>query len=113
MKKKSKYYDIRTMMQAYPDAKYYMAIGERSNGKTYSALDYVLDNYFEKGEQFADLAILIRILCRICANAATENAFPACNPNAFRILSECFSGIKKSPQPRRTGRFKILSPFLG
>ena len=23
MKKKSKYYDIRTMMQAYPDAKYY------------------------------------------------------------------------------------------
>ena len=31
MKKKSKYYDIRTMMQAYPDAKYYMAIGERSN----------------------------------------------------------------------------------
>ena len=55
MKKKSKYYDIRAMMQAYPDAKYYMAIGERSNGKTYSALDYVLDNYFEKGEQFAYL----------------------------------------------------------
>lgn len=55
MRKKFKYYDVRDMMKTYPDAKYYMVIGERSNGKTYSALDYVLDNYFNKGEQFAYL----------------------------------------------------------
>lgn len=30
-----------------------MAFGERSNGKTYSALDYALERYFKHGEQFA------------------------------------------------------------
>lgn len=52
---KSKYYNIAHLLKKYPDAKYYMAIGERSNGKTYSALDYALENYFKKGEQFAYL----------------------------------------------------------
>ena len=51
MKKKSKYYDIRTMMQAYPDAKYYMAIGERSNGKTYAWKELCLDTYINTGEK--------------------------------------------------------------
>lgn len=55
MPKKFKYYNIRDLLSKYPNAKYYMAIGERSNGKTYSALDYVLENYFTKGEQFAYL----------------------------------------------------------
>lgn len=55
MPRKFKYYDIRTLLSKYPDAKYYMAIGERSNGKTYSALEYVLERYFEMGEQFAYL----------------------------------------------------------
>lgn len=50
---KTKYYNIAHLLKKYPDAKYYMAIGERSNGKTYSALDYALENYFKKGEQFA------------------------------------------------------------
>lgn len=50
---KSKYYNIAHLLKKYPGAKYYMAIGERSNGKTYSALDYALENYFKKGEQFA------------------------------------------------------------
>lgn len=50
---KPKYYNIAHLLKKYPGAKYYMAIGERSNGKTYSALDYALDNYFKKGEQFA------------------------------------------------------------
>lgn len=50
---KTKYYNIAHLLKKYPGAKYYMAIGERSNGKTYSALDYALENYFKKGEQFA------------------------------------------------------------
>ena len=53
MSKKFKFYDCRKLLKEYPEAYYYMIIGERSNGKTYSSLDYALQNYFEKGEQFA------------------------------------------------------------
>lgn len=55
MARKLKFYDIRHLMKKHPNAQYYMAIGERSNGKTYSALDYCLENYFKTGEQFAYL----------------------------------------------------------
>ena len=52
-KKSYKYYDCRHLLKEYPDAYYYLIIGERSNGKTYSALDYCLEKYFEEGEQLA------------------------------------------------------------
>lgn len=51
--RKPKYYNIAHLIKDYPDAYYYMAFGERSNGKTYSALDYALERYFKHGEQFA------------------------------------------------------------
>lgn len=51
--RKPKYYDISHLVKDYPDAYYYMAFGERSNGKTYSALNYALERYFKHGEQFA------------------------------------------------------------
>lgn len=51
--RKSKYYNIAHLVKDYPDSYYYMAFGERSNGKTYSALDYALERYFKHGEQFA------------------------------------------------------------
>lgn len=50
---KPKYYDISHLLKDYPDAYYYIAFGERSNGKTYSALNYALHRYFKYGEQFA------------------------------------------------------------
>lgn len=53
MSKKFKFWDIRDLIRAYPDAFYYLAIGERSNGKTYSSLDYCLDRYEKNAEQFA------------------------------------------------------------
>ncbi len=53
MAKKPKYYDISHLTKDYPDALYYVVFGERSNGKTYSALDYALERYFKHGEQFA------------------------------------------------------------
>jgi len=53
--KKFDYYDIRKLFKAYPDAQYYVVFGERSNGKTYSALDYALERYAKHGEQFAYL----------------------------------------------------------
>lgn len=51
--RKPKYYNISHLLKDYPDCQYYIAFGERSNGKTYSALDLALRNYFSKGEHFA------------------------------------------------------------
>lgn len=51
--KKPKYYDASHLLKDYPDAYYYMIFGERSNGKTYSALNYAIERYFKHGEQFA------------------------------------------------------------
>lgn len=53
MRKKNNYYNISHLLKDYPDAYYYVAFGERSNGKTYSALNYALERYFKHGEQFA------------------------------------------------------------
>lgn len=53
MIRKPKYYDIAHLIKDYPDCQYYVAFGERSNGKTYSALDYALERFFKDGEQFA------------------------------------------------------------
>lgn len=47
------FYDVRKTLKMYPDADIYMVIGKRSNGKTYSVLDYVLERYALYGEQFA------------------------------------------------------------
>lgn len=51
--KKPKYYDINKIIKDYPTAYYYIVFGERSNGKTYSALEYAIRRYYELGEQFA------------------------------------------------------------
>lgn len=51
--KKFEFYNIRKLLKSYPDAFYYVVFGERSNGKTWSALDYGLERYRKTGEQFA------------------------------------------------------------
>lgn len=48
-----RFYNLRNLLKKYPKAQYYIIIGERSNGKTYSALEYALDRFQEDGEQFA------------------------------------------------------------
>ena len=50
-----KYYNVQSTIKLHPDAYYYVIIGERSNGKTHSTLDYVLKRFFKTGEQFAYL----------------------------------------------------------
>lgn len=50
---KFKFYDIRRLFKAYPECQYYVIIGERSNGKTFSTLDYCIENYVKTGETFA------------------------------------------------------------
>lgn len=46
------FFDVRDLLKEVPDAQYYMVIGERSNGKTYSSLSYALDRYTDYDEQF-------------------------------------------------------------
>lgn len=46
---KTRYTDVRTFIRANPDCSYDMFIGERSNGKTYSALDMMLEDYCTRG----------------------------------------------------------------
>ena len=50
---KIKYYDVKSVLTRVPDAHYYLIIGERSNGKTYSILNYCLERYILYGEEFA------------------------------------------------------------
>ena len=47
------FFDVRTIIEKVPDAQFYLFIGERSNGKTYSALSYALDRYVAERERFA------------------------------------------------------------
>lgn len=50
---KEKFYSIRHLIQLHPDAHYYTVYGQRSNGKTYSTLDYCLEDYFKNKREFA------------------------------------------------------------
>lgn len=53
MAKKQLFYSIRYILNHVPDAQYYVVFGERSNGKTYSCLDYGLEDYCKNGNQMA------------------------------------------------------------
>lgn len=46
-----KYYDIHPILNL--DCRYNMIFGERSNGKTYAALKFCMQEYFAHGSQFA------------------------------------------------------------
>ena len=45
-----KWYSLDNILKY--DVQYYMIFGERSNGKSYAVDKYVIDKYFETGEQF-------------------------------------------------------------
>lgn len=47
------HYSIIPTIEKNPDCKYYLVIGERTNGKTFSSLEYCVDNFIQKGEEFA------------------------------------------------------------
>lgn len=51
--RKKKYYNLEKTIKNYPDAQYYMIIGERSNGKTYAVLRHGIKKYFEDGSEMA------------------------------------------------------------
>lgn len=51
--KKYEHYNGQRLLDNNPKAKYYVIIGERSNGKTYWALEYALQEYKRNKKQFA------------------------------------------------------------
>lgn len=53
MGRKPTFYSLKNIMEY--DAHYNMIIGERSNGKTYAALKYALEQYAKDGSEFAYL----------------------------------------------------------
>ena len=44
---KIKFYEIEDTINKYPDAHYYVVLGERSNGKTYTTLKHCVKDYVE------------------------------------------------------------------
>lgn len=46
---KQEYYDIEKTIKKYPDCHYYIVFGERSNGKSYSALKHCVKDFIESG----------------------------------------------------------------
>lgn len=51
MAKKLPFWNIHKILTY--QAQYYIAVGERSNGKTYGTLEYCLEEYFNHGSEFA------------------------------------------------------------
>lgn len=47
--KKTKYYSLKRLLNQCPDCKYYIIYGERSNGKSYSILEYLLEEFYNSG----------------------------------------------------------------
>lgn len=48
---KIKWYDLSNILKH--EGQYYVILGERSNGKSYALNKYIIDRYFQHGEEFA------------------------------------------------------------
>ena len=46
------YYNIEDTLSRFPDCQYYIIWGSRGSGKSYSAMKYLIDDYFENGHTF-------------------------------------------------------------
>lgn len=50
---KMKFYNVNKLLEREPDAAYYVIIGERSNGKTFSVMQHIVEDYLREGAQAA------------------------------------------------------------
>lgn len=48
----NEYYNIVDLLDQFPASQYYIVLGQRSNGKSYSSFKYGIDQYFKTGSQF-------------------------------------------------------------
>ena len=54
---KYKYVSLQPMFKVCPSAQYYVLVGQRSNGKTFSVLEYFVDNWWESKETLSNAII--------------------------------------------------------
>lgn len=83
-----KYYSLNNILEK--KAVYNVIFGERSNGKTYSVLEYCIKNYFNTGKQFA---VVRRWKEDVTGRRASE-LFSALNSNnVVSKYSDTYSGV--------------------
>lgn len=77
------FYEVRNLIDAFPDAYYYMLIGERANGKSFSVLDYIVEMYFKTKKK----SVLIRRILEQVKKNKMEKVFEnlEINKNTNRI----------------------------
>ncbi len=66
-----KWFNIKDLLNEVPDAQIYMVFGERSNGKTYSALQYAIEQYIEHDKRF----VYVRRLAEMVRMTYMRNLF--------------------------------------
>ncbi len=66
-----KWFNIKDLLSEVPDAHIYMVFGERSNGKTYSTLQYAIEQYVETGRTF----VYVRRLAEMVRMTYMRNLF--------------------------------------
>ena len=66
-----KWFNVKDLLDAVPDAHIYMIFGERSNGKTYSALQYAVEQYVESNKRF----VYVRRLAEMVRMTYMRNLF--------------------------------------
>lgn len=66
-----KWFDIKDIYKAVPDAHIYMVFGERSNGKTYSTLQSCVEDYVESDKRF----VYVRRLAEMVRMTYMRNLF--------------------------------------
>lgn len=88
-KEKLKFYALKNILTR--EAHYYVIYGERSNGKTYSVLEYALERYFQTGEQ---LAIIRRYDTDFKGEQSMRSCYDSlsCNGNNENIVEKLSGG---------------------
>lgn len=66
-----KWFNIKDLLEEVPDAHIYMVFGERSNGKTYSALQYAIEQYVNNDKRF----VYVRRLAEMVRMTYMRNLF--------------------------------------
>lgn len=66
-----KWFNIKDLLNEVPDAHIYMVFGERSNGKTYSTLQYAVEQFVEHDKKF----VYVRRLAEMVRMTYMRNLF--------------------------------------
>ena len=86
------YYSFKRLYKLYPDAYYYLIYGERSNGKSYSVLEHVVEKFYNSGftESFGYLRRWKEDVTQILMNQVFKSL--KCNDNKKNRIQEITKG---------------------